>query len=365
MDNQRRSFANSLSKQIGVKTMLAFSMMITTILITLVSNLSFTTATDLEAQTIQSGEPGNWTKYSGNPVMTPSQEWESTFIWHANVMKDGFTYKMWYTANDPSHIGYATSVDGILWNKHAENPILAPGSVGEWDEIFVGEPYVIKEDNQYKMWFFGRNADGFMQIGYATSTDGISWIKYAGNPVFMVGDAGSWEELEVGLPCIIHQGGTYKMWYTGQDRSGNYAIGYATSPDGINWTRYGSNPIFTPTIGTWDEDGVYGSEVLFDGTTYRMWYSTPIEWEIGYATSQNGIDWTKSSNSPILGAGSLGEWDEDGVVFPSVLLDGGRYKMWYTSHAVGYALAPEIIGPPSRVYLPFITSSLFMVNPGN
>ena len=54
----------------------------------------------------------------------------------------------------------------------------------------------------------------------------------------MTVQAGDFDSEEVRAPCVIKDGTTYKMWYTGED-IGNPAngIGYATSDDGINWTR--------------------------------------------------------------------------------------------------------------------------------
>ena len=51
----------------------------------------------------------------------------------------------------------------------------------------------------------------------------------------------------------MREGDVYKMWYTGYNGApsniegkAEYAIGYATSPDGVNWTKHEGNPIFGP-----------------------------------------------------------------------------------------------------------------------
>ncbi len=302
----------------------------------------------------QSGEPGTWTKYSGNPVLTPSQAWEGDALWAAYVIKDSSIYKMWYTGR--AAIGYASSTDGITWAKNPSNPVLTPGPSGTWDER-VGEPSVIIQNGIYKMWYWGRRADGIRQTGYATSPDGITWTKYAGNPVLRVGGPGSWDELEAGTPFVLYQNGVYKMWYTGQDSALRYAIGYATSLDGINWTKYGSNPILVGTPETWDEGGVLAGKIYFDGVTYRMWYFGKDNVgtdRIGYATSPDGITWTKYSGNPVLDRGSSGAWDSDLVSWPTVLLENSVYKMWYCGirsgeGSIGYATAPEIGGPTCPV----------------
>ncbi len=55
---------------------------------------------------------------------------------------------------------------------------------------------------------------------------------------------------------------------------------------------------------------------------------------IGYATSPDGILWEKHPDNPVLDIGAAGEWDDQRIVSPAVLLDGTTYKMWYTTWRV-------------------------------
>jgi hypothetical protein len=86
------------------------------------------------------------------------------------------------------------------------------------------------------------------------------------------------------------------MWYTGAHGYPGYRIGYATSPDGINWTKAGSvNPVLDLVPVTWEQYGVETGGVLFDGLTYEMWYSgyDGSSWRIGYARSSLVVDSVK------------------------------------------------------------------------
>jgi sucrose-6-phosphate hydrolase SacC (GH32 family) len=153
---------------------------------------------------------------------------------------------MWYTGMDSDgkfRIGYATSSDGINWKKYAGNPVLNLGSTGTWDSDVVRVNAVIKDGMTYRMWYVG---NGHNRIGYATSTDGTHWTKYAGNPVLDVGSSPGWDQGLVSFAGIIFDSGVYKMWYSGGGATvfdGSVRIGYATSPDGIRWTRYPGNPV--------------------------------------------------------------------------------------------------------------------------
>ena len=68
------------------------------------------------------------------------------------------------------------------------------------------------------------------------------WYKYPGNPVFYGGGTEDWD-YQLGRKAMIYDQGMFHMWYTGKDINGRWQMGYATSPDGIDWDKYPSNPI--------------------------------------------------------------------------------------------------------------------------
>jgi len=322
--------------------------------------LLLTRALAVQAQGPIAGPPEIWIKYEGNPVVITGTvgSWDAALVADPIVISDGTTYKMWYVGTDDlsgdvySSIGYATSTNGITWTKYAGNPVVT-GTAGSWDAS-LGIAGVVFDGTTYHMWYggFGGGLNG--AIGYATSTDGITWTKYSGNPVLQLGPPGSWDASWIVCPCVISDTGSYKMWYTGIDDDDIYRIGYATSTDGITWTKYSGNPVLQPgPPGSW-ERLILCPDVVLDGTTYRMWYAgqAPDETQrIGYATSPDGVSWTKSASNPVLSEGTPGSW-EIKVGHPGVLLEGNTYKMWYTGSytrsleglQIGYATASAI--PP-------------------
>jgi predicted GH43/DUF377 family glycosyl hydrolase len=222
----------------------------------------------------------------------------------------------------------------VDWTKDStNNPVLVPGSAGTWNDHGLFPFSILFKDGTYHLWyggFDGANA----RIGYATSPDGIAWTPYAGNPVLNIGAGGTWNDEGVSAPCVLFDGNVYHMWYTGEN--GQHArIGYATSQDGIAWTPYANNPVFNiGSIGSWDDDAVFAPDVFFNDMTYHMWYSgNSVSWEdrIGYATSEDGITWTRYIDNPVLEMGETGEWDSKYVTRCRVLKDTtlSIYKMWY------------------------------------
>ena len=259
------------------------------------------------------------------------EQWDSIAVLKPGVLWDqkATDYKMWFDgidSQDKVQIGLATSGDGISWKKYSSNPVLS-GNSGAWDES-SGEhaPFVLMENDTYKMWYEGSREGGPRQLGYAISTNGIDWFKYSGNPVIQAGPE-TYDQDVAGHGSVLNDGGTYKLWYHAIGDQGAI-IALATSPDGINWTKQG--PVFTPEVDDW-ETSLWGPSVLIIEGLYWMWYSAHMEQDppaIGVATSTNGVDWNRNGSAPVI--------TEDGAIGdPQVLFENGKFQMWYTNFSDG------------------------------
>ncbi len=245
------------------------------------------------------------------------------------------------------------------------------GSNGTGDDLHAYIPYVLKENGIYRMWYSGH--DGTTEnIYYATSPDGLNWKKYNNtiptasnttgtNGRLPVGAAGTGDDLNVRIGTIMNDGGTYRMWYSGND-STNWRIFYATSPDGLTWTKgdnitannttcdtddacAGGGRLGLGSAATGDDAGTYNPSVIKDGDTYKMWYSglDGTNWRGFYATSTDGLTWIKknntsniASNGPLNTDGRVGlggsAGDQTHVIDPKVIKDGDVYKMWHSGY---------------------------------
>lgn len=239
-------------------------------------------------------------------------------------------YLLWYDGADRFDpysgwaIGLATSGDGVHWERRPDNPVLRPGLPGSWDGASVHDPRVVWDGRRFLMWYSGYEGARW-RIGLALSEDGVSWAKHAGNPVLEPGPPGSWDEASVAYSSVVLKDGRYRMWYQGGDSAGAWRIGYATSVDGVHWSKSDRNPVLAPGHkGSWDAERVFTPHVLLWGSGYLMLYTGGPGAGIGYAFSTDGEKWQKAAANPALKASEGGQ-----VLTAAGLREGNQLVVWY------------------------------------
>jgi hypothetical protein len=233
---------------------------------------------------------GPWTADSTNPVLEPGPpgSWDDHSIVSTAVLFQGAAFHMWYAAvqdGGPYRVGYATSANGSIWDKHAGNPLedLDPGAPGSWYDNGVFPSAVLAEGSTHHLWFTGEStASEPWRLGHAWSSDGLSWTMH---PDPVVEPVELWEHGSVYFPEVVEMGPYLGMWYTGMDPVGPptpfVCMGYAISQDGIVWGKYPWNPVLEPA---WPPSNVlYSWAAIVEGDTVHAW--TSVGDDIGYATA--------------------------------------------------------------------------------
>jgi predicted GH43/DUF377 family glycosyl hydrolase len=218
-------------------------------------------------------------------------KWDAYTVLAPYVIRENGQYKMWYTGCATAQllyrIGYATSSDGINWARHTSNPVFEPGTAN-WESASVAYGCIMPYANGYKMWYSGGSSSwSETAIGYATSLDGITWERYTGNPVLLSGTSGQWDHIVFG-PRVLYIDNSYYMYYTGEiNLYQSDKIGLATSSDGLVWTKYPYNPVLNPSTGQWDGSRIILGSVFMENNTFKMHYSgtNGSSFSIGLATS--------------------------------------------------------------------------------
>jgi len=226
-------------------------------------------------------------------VLSPdSQSWEGSYIAaNGSMAAQGDVLLYWYQAGPKGHpqIGLAEGAANGTWRKEPR-PVLERGPYGSWDQEGVADPYVIRIDGMFYMYYLGqdRGRPTRQRIGVARSRDGRRWQKLRANPVLESGEPGTFDEAAAGEPAVWLWRGRYWMLYTGSDFAGKRRLGLAVSGDGVLWTKLQA---FSGQQ-DWDGKVICDPTVLVDGDVVRVWFgggdvASPDEnlhGQIGYGT---------------------------------------------------------------------------------
>lgn len=217
----------------------------------------------------------NWSKPQITLAFNMPSGWENDVNRNCVLKIDG-KYKMWYTgqADDRSYIGYAESDDGINFTRVRNEPVMV--SEFSWEYPSVMNPCIIYEDGVYKMWYAAGNTYEPDVLSYATSCDGIVWEKYA-SPILSADPANVYEQNRIGGCQVIHTDDMgYLMFYIGYETIDDARICVACSDNGItNWKKSPYNPIVVPTPNKWDGDACYKPTVIWNNeqNLWMLWYN--------------------------------------------------------------------------------------------
>lgn len=272
----------------------------------------------------------NWIDYPSNPIISSSNNYYDPYgVTQQVIIYDEGVYKMWYAgvaASSRAYILYAESGNGLDWNLYPGNPVLSHGNYGEWDNLSVSPGAVIKDNGIYKLYYSGWSDEyDNWHIGLATSLDGINWTKHP-NPV-LFGTYG-WE-YQIVPSSVIKLNNTYFLYYTGRNFP-YYSIGVATSTDGIHWTKYAGNPIITNDK-AWELTGVVDGSIINENGTLKMVYGNSGSNGFGLATSTDGFNWTKSNNNPfVTNQITSNGWASFKMSYPNWIKTSSQYRIYYS-----------------------------------
>ncbi len=271
--------------------------------------------------------------------------------------------------------------NGITWSDN--RLVMNVGAEGTYDTNSVRSPAVLKVGSSYMMWYSGTDGGGQERILYCESSDGINWTNH--QLVLDVGASGlGYDTNQVYMPDVIYDDGTFKMYYSGSQGS-NVRLIYAESTNGTTWGNFalaldistigggvddlhafnsmasGSRLYYTAVNGsalyrvatctgalnnsladcqlsidtaqqgTFDTHNISTGDVFVDTDRTKVWYvgsQTTHNYDIIYCESTDAVNWDNCVRS--VARGSEGTHDTTRASLPSVLVEDGVGKMWYT-----------------------------------
>ena len=258
----------------------------------------------------------------------------------------GDHYRVYYSERDAegrSHTGFF-EID--LTRPHetlrvSERAVLEPGEAGLFDDAGAMATWIAEEPFKY-LYYIGWNRATSVPfrnaLGVAISRDGgETFEKYSRGPIL---DRSIFDPSFVASACVLRDEHRWRMWYlscVAWERIGGklqhrYHIKYAESDDGLAWRRDGQVCI---DFRSPDEYAISRPSVIRDGGVYRMWYSyRGASYRIGYAESEDGVQWVRKDEEAGIDVSPEG-WDSEMIEYPHVIRHRGRLYLFYNGNGYG------------------------------
>lgn len=300
-------------------------------------------------------------KFSGNPVIWPTESWEPAFaLTWGSVIRDNGKYRMWYRT--PVGVSYAQSDDGISWSKPRLNLVPRDGRktnillrMCPRDDLTGRQgdlPYfytilgVHRDDRdpdpsrRYKMGFLSidRQYSGPREdlyhpgqrrgLGVAGSPDGIHWRLIDNWTTEAICDGPCHWMLDPAREKYVLYGRTHlvlpttRAWYDGKGERhhhGGRCVARVESSDFLEWNI--TEPRQSPVVVAADTedlpgDEIYSMKVFPYESVYiglmQMFHNRPdaCTLDVQLAVSHDSHRFTRVGNrETFLSLGPMGSWD--------------------------------------------------------
>jgi len=285
------------------------------------------------------------------PVYAPSgDQWWARAYAHlptALLLRDG-RVRVYFAGLDENRFGRIGYVDVAAADptrvlEVGPEPVLDLGQIGRFDDCGVVPSAVLGGPAGVRLYYHGFQRTErvpyliFAGLAEASGPD-ERFAKRSRVPLLERTDD---EPFIRGAPCVLAEGGAYRMWYvacthwstTASRLHYNIRLCHATSADGITW-KPDAGPCLEPAGP--DEYAIGRPAVarLRDG--YHLWYSSRGHadlYAIRHAVSADGRHWERDPGGGL--ERSPSGWDSEMTCYANVLEVNGRWLMFYNGNGHG------------------------------
>lgn len=270
--------------------------------------------------------------FDKNPVFTAAGpgHWDLKIRERGWILREGQAWRMWYTGYDGTPqgtrlLGSATSPDGLVWSRFAQNPLYREG--------WVEDMQVVKHGDTYLMFAEGEGD----QAQWLSSRDGIGWKREGRLDVRMV-DGKPIAEGPFGTPTVWYDDGVWHLFY----ERGDTAVWLARSSDLKVWTNVQDEPVLSLGPEPYDRVMIAVNQIVKHNGGYYAYYhgsgsqEKPRLWTTNIAVSTDLRHWKKYPGNPLTP-------ERDNKSSGILVFDGQRNRL-YTMHDkvdVHFADAPQ------------------------
>jgi predicted GH43/DUF377 family glycosyl hydrolase len=183
--------------------------------------------------------------------------------------------------------------------RSSDQPILKPQGT-TWESAGVFNPAVVKHDGKFVMLYRAQDAAGTSRIGYASSDDGLHFTRRP-EPVLSP-EAPYEKDGGVEDPRLVKIGSLYYLTYTGYNKK-DAQLCLATSADLIHWDRKG---VILPAYkGKWNIGWTKSGAILDQKINGKYWMyfladTKTLGSQMGVAYSDDLLHWTEALDHPVM-----------------------------------------------------------------
>ena len=299
----------------------------------------------------------NWQKLGRVYVATGQNEWARQRAYVPNPVVQSDRIRVFISLLDDEQIGRVGYVDLARADPTeviglSPDPVFDIGGAGMFDDNGVTASCVVDVDDKRYLYYFGWqlgvHVRYYLFAGVATWNDDTGVFERLSEVPIL--DRVDGERFIRSAPFVFSDGDRHEMWYVSGDewinvqgkRVPSYDLRYVRSDDPLHWGEEAGIVCIEPELP--DEYGFGRPYVRKERGSYRMWYSIrtrSMGYRIGYAESDDGIDWERMDQDVGITVSDSG-WDSEMLCFPSVVdVDGERY-MFYNGNdfgATGFGVA--------------------------
>lgn len=223
----------------------------------------------------------------------------------------------------------------------ADAPMFDIGELGAFDENGVSYPWIVDAGDVEYMYYVGWMPTVLTpfqnHVGLAVRHGGGEWRRVSRAPILERTDD---DFLSMGSTAVLRDRHRWRMWYTSFRRWRQtsaepkhvYVIKFAESADGVHWTR--SNQVCIDAASP-AEHSISRPSVLVEGGLHHMWFSCRgAAYRIGYAWSENGIDWVRRDDLAGIDVSAAG-WDSESICYSHVFRWQDALHMIYCGNHYG------------------------------
>lgn len=199
-----------------------------------------------------------------------------------------------------AHAQAKTSEAPIAIERVQPEPVISPSGDG-FESAGAFNPAAARLDDKIVLLYRAQDKNGTSTIGYASSTDGVHFTRRK-EPVF-VPEADYEKDGGVEDPRLVKFGKTFYMTYTGYNKK-DAQLCMATSTDLIHWERKG---ILLPAYqGKWNVRWTKSGAIVpvkIKGKYWMYFLGTSADNtdQMGVAYSTDLVHWTEALEVPVLG----------------------------------------------------------------